>query len=126
MAVHVTESQTLLMNESRTLHLSDNAEMCQSYGTLTSQVTESQTLLINESRPRICTKPRILVCAPSNAAVDLLVERVLQHKLRDANGEQEQEQAQEQEQEHAQQREGEQDTDSTRESACEHEKERAR
>jgi len=39
MAVHVTESQTLLMNESRTLHLSDNAEMCQSYGTLTSHVT---------------------------------------------------------------------------------------
>jgi hypothetical protein len=31
-------------------------------------------------------KPRILVCAPSNAAVDLLVERLLRDKLRDANG----------------------------------------
>jgi hypothetical protein len=31
-------------------------------------------------------KPRLLVCAPSNAAVDLLVERLLRDKLRDANG----------------------------------------
>ena len=32
------------------------------------------------------SKPRILVCAPSNAAVDLLVERLLRDRLRDANG----------------------------------------
>ena len=35
---------------------------------------------------RIAKKPRILVCAPSNAAVDLLVERLMLQKLRDAQG----------------------------------------
>jgi senataxin len=35
---------------------------------------------------KVPKKPRILVCAPSNAAVDVLVERLLRDRLRDANG----------------------------------------
>ena len=39
-----------------------------------------------QSPPNASKKPRILVCAPSNAAVDLLVERLLRDRLRDSNG----------------------------------------
>ncbi|EKX47588.1 hypothetical protein GUITHDRAFT_137364 [Guillardia theta CCMP2712] len=40
----------------------------------------------SDHTPKVLPKPRILICAPSNAAVDHIVERVLSERLRDGNG----------------------------------------
>lgn len=42
--------------------------------------------ILSAESDQFSPKPRILVCAPSNAAIDELLERILRESFRDGNG----------------------------------------